>query len=85
MNELSNFITNVGFPISITVGLLYVIFKTALIIVNKIIVAFDRIIEANEKITEANGELVKTNTILASKIEGKLDIVIKKLDDKEVV
>lgn len=85
MNEIANFITNVGFPVSLAVGLLYIIFKSALIVVNKIIVAFDRIIETNEKITEANSELVRTNSILASKIEGKIDIVIKKLDNKEVI
>lgn len=85
MNELTNFITTLGFPIALCVGLLAFIYKLGLIVITKIITAFDRITEANDKITEANGELVRTNSVLVSKIEGKIDLVIKKLDDKEVV
>lgn len=85
MNEIANFITNVGFPVSLAVGLLCMFYKLGNIVLTKIITAFDRITEANDKITEANSELVRTNSILVSKIEGKIDLVIKKLDDKEVM
>ena len=76
MNDISNFISTVGFPIALTSGLLYGFYKLGVIVINKIIVAFDTITHTNE-------ELVRTNSILVSKIENKIDIVIEKLD-KEV-
>lgn len=77
MNDVANFIATVGFPISITCGLVFIIYQILKVIVEKIIVAFDTMTHTNE-------ELVKTNSILVSKIENKIDIVIEKLD-KEVV
>lgn len=83
MNDISNFITTVGFPIALAVGLLYGIFKVVNIVIDKIITAFDRITLANEKLSETNKEVVntnkeltETNNLLAVKVMDKLDIVI---------
>lgn len=78
MNDFTNFIGTVGFPIAIACALAYVIYVLAKLMLEKILVAFDTITHTNE-------ELVKTNSILASKIENKIDIVIEKLDQKEVM
>lgn len=76
MNEITNFISTLGFPIAVACALGYALYKILRIIVDKLIVVFDAITHTNE-------ELVRTNSILASKIENKIDIVINKLDGRE--
>lgn len=80
MNEVSNFIATVGFPMAIACGLLYIIYVTFKTLIAKIIVAFDTITHTNE-------ELVKTNSVFANKmdnIEHKVDNVLNILERKEV-
>lgn len=73
MNEVSTFISSVGFPIAMCCGFAYVLWTM-----------WKSIRATCETLTHTNEELVKTNSILASKIENKIDIVIEKLDNKEV-
>lgn len=77
MNDIANFIGSLGFPIAISCGLVYIIYVFLRILLEKIISAFDTMTHTNE-------ELVRTNSILVSKIENKIDIVIEKLDKEGV-
>ena len=85
VNQVSSFITSVGFPIFMTCVLLYGIYKISRPLVERLICAFDKAVQSFDVITKTNEELVRTNSILASRIENKMDIVIKKLDDREVI
>lgn len=75
MNELTNLINTVGFPITVAVAVGFALYKVMLMILQKVMSVFDTV-------TEANQELVKTNSILVNKLENKIDIVIEKLDNK---
>ena len=68
MENASNFINNVGFPIACTCGLAFILWQ------------MQKQIKTNcDKLTETNAELVKTNSNLAGSINVKLDKLIEEL------
>lgn len=69
MNDLGQFISNVGFPIAVTCGLGYL----ALQMYNKMCNTLDTV-------TETNKELVNTNKSLIATLDNKIDKVEMKVD-----
>lgn len=68
MNEWSNFIANVGFPIACVCGLAYILYQM-----------WKTISTTCNNLTETNRELVKTNSNLVQSINVKLDKLIDEL------
>ena len=72
MNELSNFISAVGYPIAIACGSLYIIYKVLLTVFNKFVFTLDEITATNKLLAEGVvKEMDKVNT--------KLDYIIEKV------
>ena len=74
-NTVSQFITNVGFPITLVLLLLWFLYKNVWVY----------LVEKMDKITEINEELVRTNRELCSSINIKIDGVreeVKEIGEK---
>lgn len=73
MSEVSNFVSNVGFPIAIACGTLYIVYKASALLIAKAIEVFDGI-------TSTNKELAETNKMLAEGVVKKMDRLDEKMD-----
>lgn len=73
MNEVGAFVSTVGFPIAIACGLIYIVYKALMIVINKVITVFD-------VITETNKELTVTNSLLVIELKGQISNIDKKVD-----
>ena len=72
MNELGTFINTVTYPVAIGCGLAYIVYKIALVIINKLLVVFDNIIETSKQQTATNKELSSTNAVLVLELKGEM-------------
>ena len=80
MNELGTFINTVTYPVAVGCGLAYIVYKIALVIVNKLLVVFDNIIETSKQQTATNKELSSTNALLVTELKVQIGNMDKKLD-----
>lgn len=85
MNEITNLINTMGYPIAVSVGVGYVLYKVLKILLEKFIETLDKITNTNEKLVETNHTFIMEFTQVKNdikKIDDKLEDVIEKLDNK---
>ncbi|MGL5353326.1 MAG: hypothetical protein ACRDA5_08360 [Clostridium sp.] len=73
MNDIGVFISNVGFPIALVCGMAWGFYKVVMMVLKPI---FERFMKTLDSITDTNKTLVKTNSILADKLDKKMDKVL---------
>lgn len=82
MNDVSNLISTVGFPIAVSVGVGYILYK---MIGSVVSVLFNKFIETLDKLTSTNEKLVETNhTFVLEFTKIKDDLNDVKTDVKEI-
>lgn len=72
MTEVTRFILDVGYPISLVFLIIYGIYKLAKPLLDKFLAVLDLI-------TETNRTLVATNSVLADKLDKKMDKVLEEV------
>lgn len=72
MKEISEIILDVGYPATLVLIMMYGIYKMAIPLLNKFLSVLDLI-------TETNKTLVSTNSVLADKLDKKMDKVLEEV------
>lgn len=86
MNDIANLINTMGYPISVSIGVGYVLYKVLKILLDKFIETLDKITKTNEKLVETNHTFIMELTQVKNDIKSvddKVEHIILKLEDKE--
>lgn len=76
MQSIQNFISTLGFPIFLSIILIYALWK----IYNAVIEALKHTTKTNKDIAETNKKLAETNSKLATHINKKMNTLEHKID-----
>lgn len=78
MNDITNLINTMGYPIAVSVCVGYVLYKILSILLERFIQTFDKVTETNEKLVETN------HTFMLEFAKIKNDINDVKTDVREI-
>lgn len=85
MNDLGNFVSNVGFPITIALGACYVFYKVFTSLFQRVLKTCEDLTDTNKKLVETNGtfvqhfnEMKRDITEVKEKVEFICEEVVKK-------
>ena len=88
LSVMGNLVSNVGFPIAITLIIIYALYKSFNVLCDKVLKplmerflkSLDEITESNKVVTESNKILVETNASFVGNVNTKMEDIEQKVD-----